>query len=234
MRGYTLVLEAATERASVALALGERVVGHTGFAARARVTRAPREWLAPAVAECLAAGPITPAALDRVVCDAGPGGFTSLRAAAALAKGLCAALERPLYAISSLELLARAASLADGSYIAALDAGRGECFASTVVARGGELHVAAARLITEAGLAELALCEHARVVGPGREIDAWPTAVAAVAALDELAGRGPVALDSWEPAYGRLAEAQVRWEAAQGRPLAAAALVAGPAPKGTP
>jgi tRNA threonylcarbamoyladenosine biosynthesis protein TsaB len=30
---------------------------------------------------------------------------------------------------------------------------------------------------------------------------------------------GPVNLASWEPDYGRLAEAQVRWEAAHGRPL---------------
>jgi tRNA threonylcarbamoyladenosine biosynthesis protein TsaB len=30
-----------------------------------------------------------------------------------------------------------------------------------------------------------------------------------------------VALATWEPAYGRLAEAQVKWEAAHGRPLAA-------------
>jgi tRNA threonylcarbamoyladenosine biosynthesis protein TsaB len=29
-----------------------------------------------------------------------------------------------------------------------------------------------------------------------------------------------VSLDAWEPAYGRLAEAQVKWEAAHGRPLA--------------
>jgi len=31
--------------------------------------------------------------------------------------------------------------------------------------------------------------------------------------------RPPVDLASWEPDYGRLAEAQVRWEAAHGRPL---------------
>jgi tRNA threonylcarbamoyladenosine biosynthesis protein TsaB len=30
---------------------------------------------------------------------------------------------------------------------------------------------------------------------------------------------GPVAVDSWEPAYGRLAEAQVQWEARHGTPL---------------
>jgi tRNA threonylcarbamoyladenosine biosynthesis protein TsaB len=36
-----------------------------------------------------------------------------------------------------------------------------------------------------------------------------------------LLGRGPVDIDTWEPQYGRLAEAQVKWEAAHGRPLPA-------------
>ena len=30
---------------------------------------------------------------------------------------------------------------------------------------------------------------------------------------------GPVSLESWEPNYGRLAEAQVKWELANGRVL---------------
>jgi tRNA threonylcarbamoyladenosine biosynthesis protein TsaB len=34
-----------------------------------------------------------------------------------------------------------------------------------------------------------------------------------------LAAIGPADIASWEPAYGRLAEAQVRWESAHGRPL---------------
>ena len=34
-----------------------------------------------------------------------------------------------------------------------------------------------------------------------------------------IEGIPPVDLASWEPAYGRLAEAQVKWEAAHGRPL---------------
>jgi tRNA threonylcarbamoyladenosine biosynthesis protein TsaB len=37
--------------------------------------------------------------------------------------------------------------------------------------------------------------------------------------LESLLASGPVDLASWEPSYGRLAEAQVRWEAAHGRPL---------------
>jgi hypothetical protein len=39
--------------------------------------------------------------------------------------------------------------------------------------------------------------------------------------LASLVERGGVAdLASWEPSYGRLAEAQVKWEAEHGRPLA--------------
>jgi tRNA threonylcarbamoyladenosine biosynthesis protein TsaB len=34
-----------------------------------------------------------------------------------------------------------------------------------------------------------------------------------------LADAGPVDLGSWEPSYGRLAEAQVKWETQHGRPL---------------
>jgi tRNA threonylcarbamoyladenosine biosynthesis protein TsaB len=37
--------------------------------------------------------------------------------------------------------------------------------------------------------------------------------------LESVIEQGPVDLASWEPDYGRLAEAQVRWEAAHGRPL---------------
>ena len=37
--------------------------------------------------------------------------------------------------------------------------------------------------------------------------------------LQSVIAAGPVSLDKWEPAYGRLAEAQVKWEAAHGRAL---------------
>jgi tRNA threonylcarbamoyladenosine biosynthesis protein TsaB len=37
--------------------------------------------------------------------------------------------------------------------------------------------------------------------------------------IDEITASGPCDLNTWEPAYGRLAEAQVKWEAAHGRPL---------------
>lgn len=47
--------------------------------------------------------------LDAIIYDAGPGMFTGLRVAAALAQGLAVAIEKPLVPLSSLEALAESA-----------------------------------------------------------------------------------------------------------------------------
>jgi hypothetical protein len=74
--------------------------------------------------------------------------------------------------------------------------------------------------MSAAQLDEVRLRERAlRIVGPGREIDAHPHARGVASILPSIVDSGPVNLASWEPDYGRLAEAQVRWEAAHGRPL---------------
>jgi tRNA threonylcarbamoyl adenosine modification protein YeaZ len=63
------------------------------------------ERLMPAVAGALADAGIAPNAIDRVVCGAGPGSFTSLRIAGAIAKGLALAAGVPLIPVSSLLLI---------------------------------------------------------------------------------------------------------------------------------
>jgi len=81
-----------------------------------------------------------------------------------------------------------------------------------------------ARLIPAGTLQRLALEYDARVVSPSVIEDAITAAprAAAVTRLEALiAATGPVDIDRWEPAYGRLAEAQVKWETAHGRPLPA-------------
>jgi len=57
------------------------------------------------------------------------------------------------------------------------------------------------------------------VIGPGQPIDAHPHARGVATVLDVILKGGPVDLAMWEPDYGRLAEAQVRWEAVHGRKL---------------
>jgi hypothetical protein len=74
--------------------------------------------------------------------------------------------------------------------------------------------------MSTAQLEELRLREQAlRIVGPGQEIDVHPHARGVAPILASIIESGAVRLASWEPDYGRLAEAQVRWEAAHGRPL---------------
>src|SRR5665213_3504896 len=81
--------------------------------------------------------------------------------------------------------------------------------------------VGEAGLIGDTDLHARSASLHASLIGPGLEIDTIPRASAVVLRLEEIEAGRAVALDSWEPVYGRLAEAQVKWEAVHGRPLSA-------------
>ncbi len=220
MLGNVLVIESSTAEGSVAVLSGGAVTGSVEFSARDSVSGVRTEAVGPAVAQCLAGAGVSGNELSAVVCGAGPGGFTSLRCAAAIAKGLCSALAIPLYAVSSLELIAWSAPLCEGMSVAAISAGRGDWFAALVRCDAeGAREVGTAMLLSEAGLHSLASRNAAVLLGPGLEIDVHPRAEAAAMCIGRIEGAGPVSLDAWEPMYGRLAEAQVKWEAAHGRAL---------------
>ena len=161
--------------------------------------------------------------MDRIVCGEGPGSFTSLRIAASIAKGLAAAADRPLYAVSSLALMVAAVSppLAAGEYVAVLDALRGEAYAARcLVHEGGEVtEVSDLALVARDDIAALAAAGRP-VVGDGLGLAATPHARGVLRVSAILDRGGPVDLRQWEPRYGRVAEAQRRWEAAHGRSLA--------------
>jgi len=219
----TLAIDASTYRGTVAVLRGERVVAEAEAAMRGE----REERLMPAVADTLARAGVSPRDLDQVVCGEGPGSFTSLRIAGAIAKGIATAAGLPLYAVSSLFLIAGAArtELAEGAYLCVLDAMRGECYATDVyVAAGGVvIHETSARLVKPADF-DYERSFEKRIIGAGVagvDVEAWPHARGVAADLLRLSGEPPVALDGWEPSYGRLAEAQVKWEAAHGRPLPA-------------
>lgn len=215
----TLALDASTYSASLAVLDGSHVIAHD----RAAMRGADEERLMPAVAALLDGAHVTPAGLDRIVCGAGPGSFTSLRIAASIAKGLAFGADVPLHAVSSLALLVAGADATRqaGRYVAALDALRGEHHVAVCdVGPGGGV----VRLGAVERWPSDALCERAAgigaLVGPGLPIDAVPDVTGLPRLRDLLAPLPAVDLATWEPDYGRLAEAQVKWEAAHGRPLA--------------
>jgi tRNA threonylcarbamoyladenosine biosynthesis protein TsaB len=144
--------------------------------------------------------------------------------AGSVAKGLAAGYGVDLYAISSLVLTVSGAQPSPpvGEYLSILDAMRGEFFAARIVLGPSNVALQAgpATLISAEELATLAEREPAvRTIGPGQRIDAHPHARGVAPILDSIIEAGPVDLASWEPDYGRLAEAQVRWEATHRRPL---------------
>ena len=217
----TLALDASTYAGSVALLHGTSVLE----AERVAMREAEHERLMPAVAAVLDRSGVDRKAIERVVCGRGPGSFTSLRIAAGIAKGLATGIPCALFDVSSLALLVAAAPVGKGRYLGALDALRGECYVGLYeVAPDAQVReLERPRLLPIASLGSLAVECSARVVTPmsGPEwIEANPDAAALARCATLLADAEPVDLRSWQPEYGRLAEAQVRWESAHGRPLA--------------
>lgn len=215
----TLALDASTYRGTIAVLEQDRVVVQASAPMKGR----DAENLMPAVVAALRdVGGL--AAVNRVVCGAGPGSFTSLRIAASLAKGIAVGRGVPLFAVSSLALLV-AGNVSDGPrgvrrYLAVLDALRNESYLAEFDHDAGAVHpVGEMRLVPTDRVSDLAERLGVRLVGP-EQADHWRPHARGVALLTEhIASQGPVNLAGWEPVYGRLAEAQVKWETAHGRAL---------------
>jgi tRNA threonylcarbamoyladenosine biosynthesis protein TsaB len=225
-RSYTIALDGSTYRGSVALLRDSEVVAERTLGGDdGGIPRAGRgEKLMPAVAECMKEAGIQRGQIGCIVCGAGPGSFTSLRVAGSVAKGLAVGYGVDLYAVSSLVLTVTGArpTLPAGEYLSVLDAMRGEFFAARIELRSDRaaIQTAPTTLLSSEELSELAERDPVvKVVGPGRQLDLHPHARGVGPLLESLVEHSAVDLASWEPDYGRLAEAQVRWEAAHGRPL---------------
>jgi tRNA threonylcarbamoyladenosine biosynthesis protein TsaB len=164
------------------------------------------------VVELLGKAQVKPGELTGIICGAGPGSFTSLRIAASIAKGFASGLGIPLYPIGSLFLIPAsvAATLPGGKYVALLDAMRGDFYAlSFDVTSEGRLDF----------LSHTELCSAAQVaerfggvtqLGPGRAVNVTPHARGAAWVIDRILDAGPADASTWEPDYGRMAEAEVR------------------------
>lgn len=212
-----VVLEASTPHASVAVFGGGVLLAQV----LAEMRPGADETLMPAVDAALRAAGVRPAELAWVTCGAGPGGFTSLRIAAAIAKGLAHATGCGLRAVPSLALAA--AARGPGRWIVTLDALRGERYAAevTVDGLGNAFEYTYLGLLTpEAITAAVARAATGPWQAAESDANATPPRAADARGCEQLITK--VDLAAWEPLYGRLAEAQARWEQSQGRPLATA------------
>jgi tRNA threonylcarbamoyladenosine biosynthesis protein TsaB len=213
-----IVIDASTYAGTVAVIDERRVLSER----EAPMRGATSDHLMPAVLDALAEARLTVSNLDAVICGEGPGSFTSLRIAAGIAKGLCFGGAKPLYAVSSLALMLASVEEAPGRFLVTIDALRNEWYGG-LLERFPDSSVTTIHPYIVGNREHLALLadeQNARLFG-GMVGEARPHAKGAINLLGEIRARGPVDLDRWEPSYGRLAEAQVKWEAAHGRPLTA-------------
>jgi len=109
-----------------------------------------------------------------------------------------------------------------GLFLSVLPAMREEWFAILAEVEGAIITTKGDPfIIGQSELAETARHHGAQLLGPRQAISATPHARGVATLLDQILASGPVQIETWEPDYGRLAEAQVKWEAAHGRPLGA-------------
>jgi tRNA threonylcarbamoyladenosine biosynthesis protein TsaB len=229
-----LALDTATDRASVALDVG-------GLVRSAEVLGARRHAAAllPLVERLLREARTSLVSLDTVLLADGPGSFTGLRVGAAVAKALVATRGAALLTAPSLLVRAtRGATLAPPGavVVGAADALRGEVYAAAYRLWPDRVEVVEPPKVWRPAALRSAIDPPAVLVAelPAEvraAFDGWADATldgdgAAPRAADllALAGRAGALrrvddVITWEPEYGRPAEAQARWEQAHGRAL---------------
>jgi tRNA threonylcarbamoyladenosine biosynthesis protein TsaB len=185
-----VAIETATETVGVAV----RTDGGTEAEFLLTGRRRHVESLAPGLEHLLGAVGLEIGDLGAVAVDVGPGLFTGLRVGVSAAKGLAQALGIGVVGASSLDILTAAAARLGhrGLVLAAVDARRGEVFASVQEVRGAEAattEVIAPRLFTPPELvAALNAVEGRPVVAVGDGVQRYTEALAAVPGVSCVTG----------------------------------------------
>lgn len=157
--------------------------------------------------------------LAGVIVADGPGSFTGLRIGIAFAKGLCRAAGLPLLSAPSLLGAALAASGGRGTVLVEYDAQRGDVYRAVYRFDARAPGAAGAGRVETVAAPALAPGDAPPPPLPGLvRAGAAQASAAALIRLGDLTG-GLAAIeapDAWEPAYGRLAEAEARYRARHG------------------
>lgn len=211
---FLLALDSSTDTMALALVTPEQT---KVFEAAGGAQASAR--LLPEIRALLAGAGVAMDDLDAIAFGQGPGAFTGLRTACAVAQGLAFGLGKPVLAVDSLLLVAedaRAQGAGDDVWVA-MDARIGEIYAARYRWAGGAWQVIeppalyapdalAAHWGQPAAVAGTALTEYAAALGT--LANAWPQArsrAAALAALAQAAWQRGETLDAADalPVYVR-------------------------------
>ena len=92
--------------------------------------------------------------LDAIAVSQGPGSYTGLRIGVSAAKGLCFALNIPLIALDTLEVLAAQLHISKGLIVPMIDARRMEVYSEIFDAQHQKVRATQAEIITENSFGE--------------------------------------------------------------------------------
>jgi tRNA threonylcarbamoyladenosine biosynthesis protein TsaB len=143
---YILNIETATKNCSVSIAkegktLFCKEMSEQGFS--------HAEKLHVFIADSLEALKIDFSDLAAIAVSQGPGSYTGLRIGVSAAKGLCYALNIPLIAIDTLEIVARQLTVSEGLIIPMIDARRMEVYDAVFDSQHTKIRETKAEIITE-------------------------------------------------------------------------------------
>jgi tRNA threonylcarbamoyladenosine biosynthesis protein TsaB len=159
-----LNLETATKNCSVALAKDGKTIACKEIAAQ---NFSHAEKLHVFIEEILGENNIQFSDLNAIAVSQGPGSYTGLRIGVSSAKGLCYALNIPMIAIDTLQLLAKQIQIENGIIIPMIDARRMEVFSAFYDKNHNQIRATQAEIIDETSYQEISETIH--LVGDGIE-----------------------------------------------------------------
>lgn len=152
--GFILHIETATKNCSVALSSNNQLIALKELAT---LSYSHAEKLHLFIEELLFEEKLSFQDIQAVAISEGPGSYTGLRIGVAAAKGFCFALNIPLIAIDTLEILAKAIQIENGVIIPMIDARRKEVFTTVFDAKYNKIVPTQAKVLEENSFTEFDL-----------------------------------------------------------------------------
>lgn len=149
---YILNIETATKNCSVALAKDGKTILCKEIAEEGY---SHAERLHVFIDEIIKEVGITFQELSAIAVSQGPGSYTGLRIGVSAAKGLCFALDIPLIAVDTLQVLASQAKVSNGLIIPMLDARRMEVYSAIFTSNFENNRAVQAEIITDNSFEDL-------------------------------------------------------------------------------